>query len=118
MGAATFAAGQTDGPSVIAVFLRALWSIGDVKDRYLFLNDGADQEVGRVVACLPSNAAEFAVLPPHFTPAGLALLTPTILKTMIPRYELYPASFKKAIPLLVASVVYHSEYLTQNLDDA
>jgi hypothetical protein len=33
---ATYACGVVDGPSSVMVFLRAAWSLGNVKDRYLF----------------------------------------------------------------------------------
>jgi hypothetical protein len=32
----TYACGLVDGPSAVMVFLRAAWSLGNVKDRYLF----------------------------------------------------------------------------------
>ena len=37
-------------------------------------------------------------------------------KRCIPEYELYPPSFKVAIPFLLASVVYHEEWVKKNLD--
>lgn len=49
-GIATYAAGFIGGPSIIAIFLRAGWSLGQVHDRYLTYADGGDQFCGRV-AC-------------------------------------------------------------------
>ena len=42
-GAPTFALSMPGGPSPVSVFLRAGWSLGNVKDRYIFEGEGADQ---------------------------------------------------------------------------
>jgi hypothetical protein len=42
-GAPTYALSMPGGPSPVSVFLRAGWSLGNVKDRYIFEGDGADQ---------------------------------------------------------------------------
>ena len=46
-GAATHALALPGGPSSVAVFLRAGWSLGNVKDRYVHEGHGADQLAGR-----------------------------------------------------------------------
>ncbi|KAF1793909.1 hypothetical protein GQ600_16797 [Phytophthora cactorum] len=66
-GVATYASsGSTGGPSIISVCLRCGWSLGGVQDRYFRYEAAGDQYLGRVVAGLPQNSAQFAVLPPHF----------------------------------------------------
>ena len=42
-GAPTFALSMSGGPTPVSVFLRAGWSLCNVKDRYIFEGDGADQ---------------------------------------------------------------------------
>ncbi len=42
-GAPTFALSMPGGPSPVSVFLRAGWSLGNVKDRYIFEGEGSDQ---------------------------------------------------------------------------
>lgn len=76
-GAATYCAGFVGGPSVITIFLRAEWSLGQVQDRYLMFADGGDQLYGRIAAGLNfGNGPEFSVLPPRFK-NNKTILTPT-----------------------------------------
>ncbi|KAG6942611.1 hypothetical protein JG687_00018966 [Phytophthora cactorum] len=66
-GVATYASSSsTRGPSIVRVCVRCGWSLGGVQDRYFRYEAAGDQYLGRVVAGLPRNSAEFAVLPPHF----------------------------------------------------
>jgi hypothetical protein len=48
-GAATHVLSLPGGPSSVSVFLRAGWTLGNVKDRYIHEGDGADQLCGRYV---------------------------------------------------------------------
>ena len=51
IGAGCFTtSGSVAAPSVVAVFLRAGWTLGNVKDRYLFLSRAGDEYVGRTVS--------------------------------------------------------------------
>ena len=45
-GAASYCSGMMNGPSMVQVFLRAGWSLGNVQDRYLFAGAGGDQLTG------------------------------------------------------------------------
>lgn len=66
-GAGTYApGGSTISPSIVSVCLRCGWSLGGVQDRYLRYAAAGDQFLGRVVAGLPLDNANFASLPPHF----------------------------------------------------
>ena len=56
------------------VYLRAGWSLGNVKDRYVFAGPGGDQVVGRAVSGLPITTICFSLLPPHFTRKDLESL--------------------------------------------
>eukprot|EP01050_Picozoa_sp_SAG11_P008459 SAG11_NODE_747_length_7366_cov_7.215632_9_plen_358_part_00 len=56
------------GPSMMAVCLRAQWTIGAVLSRYFRFEASGDRFVGRCCARLDPCNAEFDVLPPHFKP--------------------------------------------------
>jgi hypothetical protein len=113
-GSSTYCSSFPGGPSAIQIFLRAGWSLGKVVERYIKQGDGGgDQFVGRVACGLPLMDAEFAMLPPHFTSDhGLVDADWNII---IDGFDDYPDGFKVAIPFVVASVVYHREYLIQTL---
>jgi len=53
-------------PSIIAICLRAGWSLKGVEDRYFRLENAMDQFLGRVVAGLDLISGDFAILPPFF----------------------------------------------------
>ena len=66
-GASSFAsAGSTVSPPMVSICLRAMWSMGPVKERYLQYEKAGDQYLGRVVSGLDVNNVSFAVSPPHF----------------------------------------------------
>ncbi|KAH9104699.1 hypothetical protein LEN26_014929 [Aphanomyces euteiches] len=66
-GVTTFAcSGSTVGPSLVSVCLRCGWSLGDVMERYIRYESAGDPYLGRVVAGLPLDKRQFALLPPHF----------------------------------------------------
>lgn len=69
-GIATYAAGFICGPSIVSIFLRAGWSLGQVQDRYKTFSDGGEQFCGRVSCGLDLTSEQFSVLPPHFGQAG------------------------------------------------
>ena len=54
-GAVSHCGSMPGGPSGIALFLRAGWSLGDVVGRYLFMSENGDHFVGRTVAGLLLN---------------------------------------------------------------
>lgn len=111
-GVVTFISGGfLGGPGVIAIFLRAGWSLGGVQDRYIHYQDGADQYLGRIVCGLNLNDSdEFCVLPPRF--ASEAAVGLDIWEYILPGYQHYPASFQACLPVLLASILYHWSWLT------
>ena len=111
-GAATYCTGMVDGPSPIAVFLRAGWTLGGVKDRYLFAGTGGDQLVGRVLSGLPYHDVSFASLPPHFDSVGASDVP---WSAVFPLYNTLPDTFKRALPFLLASICQHEEWLRSTL---
>lgn len=71
-GAATFAcSGSTAAPSHAAISVRAGWTMGSVKDRYIKFAAAADCYLGRVLAGMDVCGVNFGVLPPHFDPHKL-----------------------------------------------
>jgi hypothetical protein len=111
-GASTHCTGMVNGPSFIHVYLRAGWSLGGVRDRYIFGGAGGDQLTGRVLAGLPFNEAAFASLPPHFDTVGAAQVA---WSTAFPLYASLPDTFKRALPFLLASICHHEGWLRSTL---
>jgi hypothetical protein len=111
-GSASYCAGLVNGPSIVQVFLRAGWSLGQVQDRYLFAAAGGDQLTGRVLALLPFNQKEFALLPPHLDDSTLQRID---WNEIIPQFQQLPDCFCQVVPYLIASVVHHSDWLIANL---
>lgn len=97
------------------LYLRAGWSLGNVQDRYLFAGAGGDQIVGRIVSGLPLTGESFSVLPPHFSPESLEVLREVGWVNILEGYDRYPTGFKRALPYLLASLLYHIDYLRENL---
>ena len=63
-GAATYCtSGTTFGVSFAAVCIRAGWSMGGVKDRYIKYAEAGDRVCGRTVAGLDVNSHEFSISP-------------------------------------------------------
>lgn len=96
-----------NGPSPVAVYYRAEWSLGDVKERYITLGGGADQVTGRAAAGLPECDPEFGVLPPHFSPDEVAALYSNgTMSLAFPHLDSYPMCFRDCIPFLFAMLVH------------
>jgi hypothetical protein len=115
-GSATFLCALSVSLNPIAIYLRAGWSVGSVQDRYIFAGAGGDQIVGRAVCGLNINSTEFGVLPPHFSDEGVQMLNDVGLENFIEGYMQFPATFKRVVPYLLASVVYHLGFLQLHLD--
>ena len=110
-GSATYVCGITGGPDSDSVKLRMEHSIGSTDDRYIYRQAGSDKYVGRAVSVLPPRTADFTMLPPHF-------IDPTFkVDEVISSNFLNMAnnSLKSALPFLVASVIYHWNFICKNL---
>ena len=113
-GVATFScSGSTGGPSIVSVCLRCGWSLGGVQDRYFRYEAAGDQYLGRVVAGLPLNKSDFAVLPPHFIDKNDSLGNKYV-KMMFPELS-KEKHLRPMLLMCLASLVFHSDYLVQNL---
>ena len=60
------AAGCTVSPPIVSICVRAGWTMGGVKDKYLKRENAGDQYVGRCASCLNQLEKEFAVSCPYF----------------------------------------------------
>lgn len=114
-GSSTYCLGQVGGPTPVSVFLRMGQSLGTLKDRYIFACEGADQLCGRMVCGLPYCDEEFGILPPHFSPEHLDLMTSQYWGQIVDGYDNYPESFKTIFPFLLASLIHHEPFLRANL---
>ena len=115
-GVANFLSALCGGPSSVAIYLRAGWSLGPVTSRYIMEGEGNDQLAGRAATGLPITEPEFADLPPHFDQSEGAVLSVDQWEEILPGYStFYPQSFRQVLPFLLASLVYHRNYLKDNL---
>jgi hypothetical protein len=112
-GACSFLLGLVGVVCISAVYLRMGWSLGNVQKRYIFGGPGSDQVLGRTIAALDCTSPRFALLPPHFTQADT--LSIQQWEEAVPGFSLYPEQFRIVIPYLVASVVFHIEWLKKTL---
>ncbi|CAM9207214.1 unnamed protein product [Phaeothamnion confervicola] len=121
-GSATYvASGSTACPPMPAICMRAGWSMGSIQDRYIRYESAGDQYVGRTVSGLPLSTHDFCVLPPHFCKKdanGTVIPGVTELVTMAVSDcfggDLTPR-LKEVAEHLLASVVYHQDYLRRTL---
>ena len=86
-GSASFASsGTTCPPSVSSIANRGDWSMGAVLDVYWHFSEPGDHFLGRVLAGLDPNKAEFATMPPHFMVEGNLMEDEDIKAAMIMMY--------------------------------
>ena len=57
----------------------------------------------------------FAVLPPHFDADTLRSISNEDWQILLPGYISYPETFLQCLPFLVASVIFHEEFLRSSL---
>ncbi len=113
-GVATYAcSGSTGGPSIVSVCLRVGWSIGSIQDRYLRYEAAGDQFLGRVVAGLPLNKSDFAVLPPHFKERNDPLVDTTVA-IMFPNLK-NEQHLLDVLKMCLACLVFHAPQLKKIL---
>ena len=72
--------------------------------------DGQDQIMGRVLAMMPFGWSDWMMLPPHF-PENVEVP----VREIIPAFDKFPRQCHGLFPFLIASVVYHTEWLETNV---
>ena len=95
--------------------MRAGWSLGSLQDRYIFGGAGGDQLVGRTVCGLPISDLRFSSLPPHLSSIYMENMERYGWENVIDRYHDYPDCFRRVIPYLFSSIVFHFDWLKANL---
>ncbi len=110
-GISSFLSAFPGGPTAIAIYLRAGWSLGRVTSRYIFGDQGQDQFTGRCCTGISTMDPKFAELPPHFHPS-LSI----DFKSILPCYDQLPLSFRPVLPFLLASLCNGEEFLVKNLN--
>lgn len=71
--------------------------------------------VGRYASGLPTTSTEFASLPPHFPMEVILELENEDWRNVLPGYLNYPECFRRTVPFLLASLVYHWNWLNATL---
>jgi hypothetical protein len=99
-----------------AVHRRGGWSQGLIVDTYHCYGDGSqDRVVGRLSAgLLPNDRDTFLSLPPHFRKEDV-ILSERQWNQVLPSYSSFPVNFKAVLPYLLASVVFHRDWLNRTL---
>ena len=116
-GACSFAsAGSTVSPPMVSICLRAMWSMGSVKERYLQFEKAGDQYLGQVVSGLDVNDVSFAVLPPYFECDGdMKEKILTLLKDFTVGGHGIRGEIFQVLYFCFASLCYHFDYLVRVL---
>lgn len=116
--------GCTVSPPMAAVCIRAGWSMGSVKDRYIHYEKAGDQFVGRTVTGIPSLDCNFAISPVYWDWCGLPRREEILFKKELEEIssgiadrEVVSAATFGLVQYLFAALVYHYDYLNSTLDE-
>ncbi len=107
--------------AMVPICLRAMWSMGHVKEGYLQFKKVGDQCLGRVVCGLNVNSVKFAVSPPFFDfdgtklDDGTSLIVYSLLRDYMVRGQSVSASVSHIFYFCFASICFHSDFLTRVL---
>eukprot|EP01040_Poterioochromonas_malhamensis_P014543 gene14543-16106_t len=94
------------------VNFRAGWNQGRVRGRYIFGTPGADQLIGRILCGLNiHNCLEFLSIPAHFHES---LVGESLWQQILVDFNSYPVGFRSCLPYLLASLCYHSQWVSDN----
>ena len=114
-GAATYCtSGTTTGVSFAALCVRAGWSMGGVKDRYIKYAEAGDRFCGRTVAGLDVNSHEFSVSPPLID-ASSKEHEGDILQAKGILFGLTGAKWGLLLRFLLASLLFHRDWMFSNI---
>ena len=106
-------------PPIPSVLMRGEWSLGKVLDVYWRYSMIGDTYLGRCLAGLDPDSADFSILPPHFTCGmenkfvheGMRICFGGILD------HFGGDGVEGPLLLFLASIVYHSEWLLTHIAD-
>lgn len=110
-GGMTFLSSKMDGPSHVAVKMRADQTVMDVSRFYIAQSTGQDAYIGRLLSMLPYGELGFTqqeyVLPPS---------TLVQWPSLVPDYDDLPVTFRyEVVPKLFASICKHQSWLRDTL---
>ena len=111
--------GCTASPSMASICLRAGWTMGNVKDRYIHYEKAGDQYCGRCVTGISSITKSFAVSPVYWDytesgERGRKAVTQKIQDKFITAQEVEPHVFE-LVRYLFVSLCFHHDYLENTL---
>ena len=111
--------GCTASPPMASICLRAGWSMGNMKDHYIFYKKAGDQFCGRCVTSISSLTKKFAVSPVYwdFTKSGERgknAVKKTIEELFAKEDEL-PSHIFELISFLFAALCFHIDFLETTL---
>ena len=116
--------GCTVSPPMAAVCIRAGWSMGQVKDRYIHYEKAGDQFVGRTVTGIPAISSDFAISPVHWDWSGLSPSEESTLKKKLEEVtsgiadkDRVTAATFGMLQYLYAAILFHYDYLNENLGE-
>jgi hypothetical protein len=110
-GGMTFLSSKMDGPSHVAVKMRADQTVMDVSRFYIAQSTGQDGYIGRLLSMLPYGE-------PGFTQQEYVLPTSTLIQwsSLVPDYDGLPITFRyEVVPKIFASICKHQSWLRQTL---
>jgi len=125
-GVATMvASGCTVGPPIVSLCIRAGWSLGGVKDKYLFRENAGDMHVGRCASCHDPDTKEYAISPvyfdfTHLEEAAAVSMKKEIreyLESHIPNHEAISSSTWKVVNMCFAAICNAYDHLKENLHE-
>jgi hypothetical protein len=105
--------GTTGGPSTPSILMRGLWALEGMDKKYVRYEAAADQFIGRILAMLDINSPDFAALCPHFE-----VVDDMVMSNMELCFPGAPKQLECVLLNCLASLVYHRQYLRNNLDKA
>ena len=114
--------GCTVSPSMASICLRACWSMGPVKDRYVHYEKAGDQFCGRTATSISSLSIEFAVSPAYFDftdcpEADQNKIDRILTENLVSQDEITPSCFNM-LRFLFAAVCYNYSHLDANLHES
>ena len=110
-GGMTYLSSKMDGPSHIAVKMRADQTIMDVSRHYIMQSAGQDGYIGRLLSLLPYGEQRFAQQE-YALPPTTSVQWPSIVAD----YSELPVHFRyEVVPKLFATVCKHQDWLRENL---
>lgn len=111
-GGANYVAGVVEGPDSDNIKMRMEHSLGRSDDAYFERQTGSDKYVGRTVCGLNIETQEFAAICPHFINDSTIDIAEAISSAFMESASL---SAKAAVRLMIASVIYHWDWVIQNI---